>query len=94
VTKPKKERCRHYDNEKRVLCVLPKEIKHGFSELNIWKQILRMLVDIHIYRFLSCSFSAIFHIKTWLHAFQSKKAVDLLGKDTIYRFLNLFAYNW
>lgn len=49
---------------------------------------------IHAYLFSVLFFLLVFQYKNWFQALQSKKAVDLPKKDTIYRFLNSSTYAW
>ena len=76
----------------------PKEIKQGFLELNIGHHLRKANITklsgyscLAVFRLI---FLLVFQYKNWFRAFTSKKAADLPGKDTIYRFLNMPTYNW
>ncbi len=77
---------------------LPNEIKSTFKELNVLKHLRR--AGITIYLGFSCAyifhliFSLIFEHKNWFQTLEDKKAFDLPGKDTVYRFLNQSTFNW
>ncbi|AWI11130.1 IS4 family transposase [Caldibacillus thermoamylovorans] len=84
--------------KKEYFAQLPKEIKDGFSELQIGKHLRKAgIIKACGYSCLSIFqllFLLVFQYRNWYHALQSKKAADLPGKDTIYRFLNSSTYNW
>ena len=82
---------------KEYFAQLPKEIKDGFSELQIGNHLRKAgIIKACGYSCLSIFqllFLLVFQYRNWYHALQSKKAADLPGKDTIYRFLNSSTYN-
>lgn len=77
---------------------LPSETKSTFKELNVFKH----LRDAGVSKFAGYScvymfqlvFCMIFENKNWFQMLKSKKAADVPGKDTMYRFLNKSTYNW
>ncbi|KGR77163.1 IS4 family transposase [Ureibacillus manganicus] len=77
---------------------LPKEIKQGFSELNVGyhlrKAHINKLTGYSCFNVFKLVFLLVFQYKNWFRAHQSKKAGDLPGKDTVYRFLNTPTFNW
>lgn len=77
---------------------LPKEIKQGFSELNVGYHLRKAKINklagyscLNVFKLI---FLLVFQYKNMFRAHQSKKAGDLPGKDTIYRFLNTPTFNW
>src|SRR5690606_19671990 len=84
--------------KKGTFAQLPKELERRFSELNIGKHLRKARITkgfgyscLSIFRLI---FLLVFQYKNWFQALQSKKAVDLPKKDTIYRFLNSSTYAW
>lgn len=84
--------------KKDTFAQLPKELERRFSELNIGKHLRKARITkgfgyscLSIFRLI---FLLVFQYKNWFQALQSKKAVDLPKKDTIYRFLNSSTYAW
>ncbi|AKP49020.1 hypothetical protein BSM4216_3875 (plasmid) [Bacillus smithii] len=77
---------------------LPKEIKQGFSELNIGyhlrKANITKLSGYSCLTVFKLIFLLVFQYKNWFRAFMSKRSQDLPGKDTVYRFLNTPTYHW
>ena len=77
---------------------LPKEIKQGFSELNVGyhlrKANITKLSGYSCLAVFKLIFLLVFQYPNWFRAFTSKKAADLPSKDTVYRFLNTCTYNW
>ena len=77
---------------------LPKEIKQGFSELNVGyhlrKANISKLAGYSCLNVFKLVFLLVFQYKNLFRAHQSKKAGDLPGKDTVYRFLNTPTFNW
>lgn len=77
---------------------LPKEIKQGFSELNIGyhlrKAHITKLSGYSCLAVFQLIFLLVFQYPNWFRAFTSKKAPDLPCKDTVYRFLKMPTYNW
>ncbi len=77
---------------------LPKEIKAKFDELSILKHLCQAGIT-KAFGF-SCDylfqlvFRLIFTQKNWYRLLDSPKAVDLPGKDTVYRFLNHPKFAW
>src|SRR5699024_4494815 len=77
---------------------LPSETKSTFKELDVFKH----LRDAGVSKFAGYScvymfqlvFCMIFENKNWFQMLKSKKAADVPGKDTMYRFLNKSTYNW
>ena len=77
---------------------LPKEINSTFKELNILKHLRNAGISkslgfscAYIFKLIFC---LIFEHKNWFHMFESKKSLDIPGKDTVYRFLNQSTFNW
>jgi hypothetical protein len=77
---------------------LPKELKQGFSELNVGyhlrKANITKLAGYSCLSVFKLIFLLVFQYKNWYRAFTSKRSQDLPGKDTVYRFLNTPTYNW
>lgn len=77
---------------------LPKEIKQGFSELNVGyhlrKAHITKLSGYSCFAVFKLIFLLVFQYPNWFRAFTSKKAPDLPCKDTVYRFLKMPTYNW
>src|SRR5690625_4128757 len=76
---------------------LPKEINSTFKELNILKHLRNAGISkslgfscAYIFKLIFC---LIFEHKNWFHMFESKKSLDIPGKDTVYRFLNQSTFN-
>ena len=69
---------------------LPKEIKQGFSELNIGyhlrKANITKLSGYSCLTVFKLIFLLVFQYKNWFRAFMSKRSQNLPGKDTVYRF--------
>lgn len=83
---------------KEYFAQLPKEIKQGFSELNMGyhlrKSRITKLSGYSCLAVFQLIFLLVFQYPNWFRAFTSKKAADLPCKDTVYRFLKMPTYNW
>ncbi len=79
--------------------LLPKEMQISFSELKIStflkkSNITKAKGASALYLF-SLIFLLTFNHRTWFQSkFCYKKSIDLLGKDSVYRFLSTSTYNW
>lgn len=77
---------------------MPNEVEIAFKELEMNRH-LRKAGITKAYGFTcSClfrlAFCLIFQHRNWFSLLQSKKAADLPGKDTVYRFLERPTFNW
>src|SRR5690625_4328260 len=77
---------------------LPTEIKLIFKELNMFKHLrnagIKKFVGYPCSYIFQLIFCLIFENKNWFQMLKSKKAGDIPGKDTMYRFLNKSTFNW
>ncbi len=77
---------------------LPKELKSAFNELQMFKHLRNAGITknfgfscAYLFKLVFC---LIFEQKNWFRMLESKKSEDLPEKDTVYRFLNHFKFNW
>lgn len=77
---------------------LPTEIKLIFKELNMFKHLrnagIKKFVGYPCSYIFQLIFCLIFENKNLFQMLKSKKAGDIPGKDTMYRFLNRSTFNW
>lgn len=77
---------------------LPTEIKLIFKELNMFKHLrnagIKKFVGYPCSNIFQLIFCLIFENKNWFQMLKSKKARDIPGKNTMYRFLNKSTFNW
>ncbi len=77
---------------------LPNEVKASFQELKIFQHLRNAGITKsfgfscgYIFQLIFC---LIFEHQNWFQMINGKRATELPGKDTIYRFLNHSSFNW
>ncbi|MGM0877912.1 MAG: hypothetical protein ACQEWV_25060 [Bacillota bacterium] len=85
-------------SKKSTFVYLSQAMKNSFSELNVGKHLRNAWFTkklcfscLSIFQLL---FLLVFEHRNWYQADLSKQAVDLPGKDAIYRFLKVSTFNW
>ncbi|WP_445506432.1 IS4 family transposase [Niallia sp. 03190] len=77
---------------------LSQAMKNRFSELNVGKHLrnagITKKLGITCLSIFQLLFLLVFEHRNWYQARLSKQAVDLPGKDVIYRFLKVPTFNW
>lgn len=77
---------------------LSQAMKNSFSELNLGKHLrnagITKKFGFSCFSIFQLLFLLVFEHRNWYQAGLSKNAVDLPGKDTIYRFLKVPTFNW
>ncbi|WOV86995.1 transposase [Sporosarcina oncorhynchi] len=85
-------------NQKPCNFQMPNEAEAAFKELEITKHLREAGISksfgftcSYLFRLVFC---LIFQQRNWFSLLQSKRAGDLPGKDTVYRFLDQSTFNW
>ncbi|MFC0561682.1 IS4 family transposase [Halalkalibacter alkalisediminis] len=77
---------------------LSQAMKNSFSELNVGKHLrhagITKKIGFSCLSIFQLLFLLVFEHRNWYQAGLSKQAVDLPGKDAIYRFLKVPTFNW